>query len=139
MDYGGLGASHDGDPKLQTFVKGWFTLNLNCLAHTNWVLSTIWHIDQAPVLLRRWMPLFDPELERVDSSPIWVPLVGLPYHLWIEEVFRWIRDAMGTYLTFDASFQTTGRMAYAIILVHLDLSKGILEHINIQWRDVTRK
>lgn len=40
-------------PKVQTFVKGWFALQFKSLAHTNWVLSTVWHIDQALVLLKR--------------------------------------------------------------------------------------
>ena len=30
-------------------------------------------------------------------------------------------------------------MAYARILVHLDLSSGLLEYINIQWGDSTRR
>jgi len=40
---------------------------------------------------------------------------------------------MGSYLTYDASFHTTGCIAFARILVHLDLFDGLLEHINIQW------
>lgn len=83
--------------------------------------------------------MFDLELERVDARPIWVHLPGLPFHFWTKDIFKRIGDAIGTYLTFDASFQTTGRMAFARILVHLDLSNGLLEHINIQWRNTTKR
>lgn len=82
--------------------------------------------------------MFDPKCERVDAGPIWVRLLGLPFHFWMEDIFRQIGDAIGTYLTFDASFQTTGCMDFVRILVHLDLSNGLLEHINIQWRNTTR-
>ena len=46
---------------------------------------------------------------------------------------------MGLYLTHDESFISTGRMAYARILVHMDLSEGLPEYINIQWRDAVRR
>lgn len=126
-------------PRVQTFVRGWFSLRFKCVAHTNWVLSTIWHIDQAPVLLRRWTPLFNLELERVEARPIWVRLLGLPCHFWIEQIFRQIGDAMGSYLIHYDSFITTRRMAYARILVHMDLSDGFPKYINIQWRNAARR
>lgn len=126
-------------PRLQSFVRGWFALRFKCLAHTNWVLSTIWHIDQAPVLLRRWTPLFDPELERAGARPIWVRLPSLLVHFWTEQIFKQIGDAMGKFLTYDDSFISTGKMAFARILIYLDLTNGLPEFINIQWRDVVRR
>jgi len=38
----------------------------------------IWHIEQAPVLLQRWTPLFDPKREQMGATPLWVRLLGLP-------------------------------------------------------------
>jgi len=57
-------------PSVQTFVKGWFALRFSRVEHTNWVLSTVWHIEQVSVLLCRWTPLFDPEQERLEASPL---------------------------------------------------------------------
>lgn len=57
----------------------------------------------------------------------------------MEDVFKKIGDSISTYLTYDNSFQSTGCMDFARILVHLDLSDGLLEHINIQWRNVARR
>jgi len=75
----------------------------------------------------------------VDVGPIWVRLLGLPFHFWTEDIFKRIGNALGNYLTYDASFLTSGRMAYARILVHTNLSDSVLEHINIQWRNITRR
>lgn len=83
--------------------------------------------------------MFDPEQEQVDASPLWFCLPGLPLHLWMEDVFRHIGNALGTFLTFDKSHQTTGRMVYTRILVHMDTTDGLLEHINIQWMNSTRR
>lgn len=123
--------------KVQTLEKGWFALQFSSLEHTNWVLSMVWHLDLAPVLLCRWTPLFDPARERADAGPIWVRLLGLPLHFWIEDVFRHIANALDIYLTFDDSYQTSGKLAYARILVHLDLFEGFLEFIDIHWRNHT--
>jgi len=46
---------------------------------------------------------------------------------------------MGSYLTYNAYFQFTGRMDFSRILVHLDLLDGLSEYINIQWRNATRR
>jgi len=75
--------------------------------------------------------MFDPEMEKAGAGPIWVRLPGLPYHFWTEQIFRKIGDAMDSYLTHDDSFISTGRMAYARILVHMDLIDGLPKYINI--------
>lgn len=64
---------------------------------------------------------------------------GLPVHFWTAPIFKQIGDAMGKYLTYDDSFISSGRMAYARILVYLDLTDGLLEFINIQWRAFARR
>lgn len=107
--------------------------------HTNWVLSSFWHFEHAPVLFKRWTPLFDPETEQIGIGPIWTRLPGLPLHFWLEDVFIRIGDAIGTYMDHDKSYQQTGMMAYARILVNLDRRGGLLESITIQWRETTRK
>jgi len=72
---------HLNDPPfIQSFVKGWFALRFDKLEKTNWVLSTIWHIDQTPILLQIWTPLFNLEQEQVDADPLYVYLLGLPLH-----------------------------------------------------------
>lgn len=50
-------------PFIQTFVRGWFALHFSRAEHTNWVLSSFWHFQQAPILLCRRNLLFDPERE----------------------------------------------------------------------------
>jgi len=59
-------------PFVQTFVRGWFALRFARADHTNWVLSSFWHFDHAPVLLKRWTPLFDPETEQIGIGPTWI-------------------------------------------------------------------
>lgn len=126
-------------PFMQTFVRGWFAMRFACVDHTNWVLSSFWNFEHAPVLFKRWTPLFDPETEQIGIGPVWIQLPGLPLHFWSEDVFRRIGDAISTYMDHDKSYLQTGMMAYARILVNLDTRGGLLESITIQWRETTRK
>jgi len=75
-------------PFVQTFVRGWFALIFAREKHTNWLLSSFWHIEQAPVMLRRWSPLFDPNKEQVGAGQIWLRLPSLPLQFWTEDIFR---------------------------------------------------
>lgn len=102
--------------------------------HTSWVLSSFWHFEHAHVLLKRWTPLFNPETEQIRVGPIWIRLPGLPLQYWSEDIFRRIGNSLGTFMEYDKSYQTTGMMAYARILVHLDTRGGLQENITIQWR-----
>lgn len=126
-------------PVVQTFVRGWFALRFARADHTNWVLSSHWHFDQAPVLLKRWTSLFDPETEQIGVGPIWVRLPRLPLQYWSEDIFKRIGNALDTYMGYDKSFHQTGMMAYARILINMDTRGGLYEHITIQWRDSARK
>lgn len=83
-------------PTVQTFVRGWFALRFSRADHTSWVLSSFWHFEKASVLLKRWTPLFDPQLEQIGIGPVWVRLPGLPLQYWSEEIFRRIGNTLGT-------------------------------------------
>lgn len=93
----------------------------------------------APVLLKRWDPLFDPEREQLGAGPIWVQLPGLPMQFWTTQVFKRIGDALGTYLEHDKSYEQTGIMTMARILVHLDTRPGLEEKITLHHRHFSCK
>lgn len=65
-------------PEIKVLARGWFALHFHRPEYTHWVLSQYWHIELAPVMLKRWDPLFDPKREQLGAGPIWVrPLVCL--------------------------------------------------------------
>lgn len=114
-------------PLLVTLSCGWFALRFQHLEFIPWVPSNYWHIELAPVLLKRWTPLFDPEREHLGAGPIWVCLPRLLLHFWSEDVFKRIGNALGTFLDYDKSYIIVGNMAMARILVHLDTREGLEE------------
>lgn len=65
-------------PIIRVLARGWFALHCHREEYTDWILSQYWHIELAPMLLKRWDPLFDPKREQLGAGPIWVRLPGLP-------------------------------------------------------------
>lgn len=92
----------------------------------------------APVLLKRWSPLFDPEREQIGAGPLWVRLSGLPLQYWSEEAFVKIGNALGTYLDHDRSYKETNKRILARILVHLDTREGLQEKMTLRWGNFNR-
>lgn len=100
-------------PIIHVLARGWFALRFHQEEYTDWILSRFWNIEMAPVLLKRWDPLFDPEREQLGAVPIWVRLSGLPLQYWTPTIFKRIGDALGTYLDHDQSFELTRIMIMA--------------------------
>lgn len=120
-------------PEVHVLPRGWFSLHFANEGHSDLVLAKYWHIEMAPVLLKRWSPLFDPEREQIGAGPLWVRLPGLPLQYWSEEVLTRIGNALGTSLDHDRSYVETKKRTLARVLVHLDTRDGLEEKITLQW------
>jgi len=120
-------------PEVIELPRGWFSIHFAREEHTNTVLARFWHIESAPVLLKRWSPLFDPEREQIGAGPIWVRLPGLPIQYWSEEAFIKIGNALGTYLDYDRSYKDTNKKIMARILVDLDTREGLEGKMTLRW------
>jgi len=69
----------------------------------------------------------------LGAGPLWVNLLGLPLHFWLEDIFARIGNALGTFLDYEKSYQTFGNKSVARILVYLDTKEGLEEHITLYW------
>jgi hypothetical protein len=85
-----------------------------------------------PIVLKRWTPNFDAKREKVDVVPVWVRLPGLPMQYWNPVRFSAIGNRLRDFLEADYSFEETGLMTVARILVRLDLRPGLLKEIKIK-------
>lgn len=57
-------------PEVQVLPQGWFALHFAMEEYTNMALARYWHIEMAPVMLKRWSPLFNPEREQIGAGPL---------------------------------------------------------------------
>jgi len=89
----------------------------------------------AGLFLTPWFPDFDPATAVITKTPVWIRLPNLPAHLWSTRVFRAIGDTLGSFIHGDLWRESEGLYSYARICVELDLSKGLLEQINLKIND----
>lgn len=99
---------------------------------TKWVLQRYWMMPGISVLLKRWNPMFDVSKGKVEWKLIWVWLPWLPLHFWNFERFMMIGNYLGKFLEAYMSFEDTGCMPVARILVNLDVRLGYLEEMNLE-------
>lgn len=55
-------------PEVHVLPRCWFSLHFLKENYMDLVLARYWHIEMAPVLLKWWSPLFDPEHEQIGAS-----------------------------------------------------------------------
>jgi len=123
-------------PVVVMLTRGWFAFRFKKEEELRRVLNMNWHLNNAPVLLKLWHPLFDASRERVDVSPVWVRMPALPLHYWDPYHFRKIGDILGTFLEADMSYLETLEQRVARILVNINLREGLAERINLDWGPV---
>ena len=85
------------------------------------------------------MPLFDADTERLDTIPVWVRLLGLPWELWNPESLSDIGNALGTFIEVDLSYQQTKIKKVARILVSLNIRTSLREYLNLTCQTKTKK
>lgn len=116
---------------VSTLAKGWFMVHFEHKEVADWVVNRKLALGNILVLFKKWSPLFDAIHEKTDEFPVWVRVPGLPSFLWVESVFKAIRNRLGTFLEADMTFLQTQNKAMARILVSLNPSGGLAKKINL--------
>ena len=94
-----------------------------------------WFWGKAGLFLTRWFPDFDPSMAVITKLPIWVKLPNLPAPLWHFYVFQGIGNTLGCFLATNPPKGETGIYTYGRICVEIDISKGLLDQINLKFGD----
>ena len=76
---------------------------------------------------------FDPLTKSFKKVPIWVRILNLPMHLWLDFVLESVGHAIGNFLFVDSDTSDILHLTCARILVEFDVSKGLLEHIYLAF------
>lgn len=118
-----------------TLAKGCFMVRFEHKEAIEWVVERNWAFGNILVLFKKWSPLFDAMHEKTNLFSVWVKAPGLPSFLWVESVFKAIGNRLGTFLEADMSFMETQNREMARILVNLNPSGGLVEKINLQYKD----
>ncbi len=72
-----------------------------------------------------------PSIESFNKIALWVRLPNLPLHLWLDLVLEAVGEALGDFSLVDYASSNVFQIAYARILVEINVSKGLLEMIRL--------
>jgi len=85
-------------------------------------------------MLKCWCLAFNPDTDFFHLRHLWVLLPGIPLHFWNEEAFRVIGNSLGKCISLDSSSRTGSSRRMGMILVEIDISTGLPETLEIEWR-----
>ncbi|XVF65878.1 hypothetical protein PTKIN_Ptkin09bG0286400 [Pterospermum kingtungense] len=95
-----------------------------------------WHVQNRPLLIRKWEPgmkTLDLNLQKV---PIWVHLWNVPLELFSQQGLSYISSVLGVPLYMDKFTANQERLAFAKVCVLIDASKEIPAEIGVKLRGV---
>ena len=127
------------EPEITQLAKGWFDFHFECKKDVDYVLGKIWNYGTTPFQLKRWTPLFHADTQRIDTIPVWVRLLGLPWEFWNPASLDDIGWALGTFIEAGLSYQQTRIRKVARILVSLNIRTSCQDHISLICETKTRK
>ncbi|XP_019257718.1 PREDICTED: uncharacterized protein LOC109235930 [Nicotiana attenuata] len=84
------------------------------------------------MILKQWETDFDISKETNRIVPTWVILPGLPIQYWATENLGRIASYLGKPVCTDKLTAQGDRISYARVLVHIDISQHLPEHILIE-------
>ncbi|XVE48983.1 hypothetical protein DITRI_Ditri01bG0045400 [Diplodiscus trichospermus] len=96
-----------------------------------------WHVQNKPLIVRKWEPgltTLDLDFSRI---PLWVHLSNVPLELFTKEGLSYIASAIGNPLYMDRIIAAQQRLAYAKICVELDVNLEVPDSIEVQMKDGT--
>lgn len=121
-------------PEVLYLKRGWLGFQCRTPEDSSLLLSSSWVFGGSSLMLKRWRLAFNPDTEYFPHRHLWVLLPGLPLHLWNKEAIRAIGDSLGKFISFDSASLMGSSRKMTKILVEIDITAGLLENLEIDWR-----
>ena len=118
-------------PEIIELNRNWFSFNFLQPDHAKWVMGKKWSVNNSPLFLKPWNPLFDASREKLDKIPVWVCLPAPSLQFWTLDYFKAIGNFLGEFLEAYLSFEETKQRKVARILINLNVREGLSEEIDL--------
>ncbi|XP_074305736.1 uncharacterized protein LOC141640956 [Silene latifolia] len=119
-------------PLVQYFKKGWFSFKFDSEEAMNAVLrGGPWKIGSNSLVLKQCSPHFSCIMECVTIVPVWILFPDLDPYMWTDSILSKMASKIGKTLFADLHTTCKARLSFARILVEVDISKDLPDHIDI--------
>ncbi|KAK8605380.1 hypothetical protein V6N13_102162 [Hibiscus sabdariffa] len=113
-----------------------YVFSFSSVADRDWVLENgPWHIQNKPLVLRKW----EPNMRKLDfelsKMPIWFQLYNVPLELFNQKCLSYISSALGTPLYMDSVTSNRERVEFAKVCIEVDVAFCIPNKIDVLVKD----
>ncbi|KAK8705494.1 hypothetical protein V6N13_049096 [Hibiscus sabdariffa] len=127
-----------GDIDINPAGDNLFLIHFPSLENRDWVLANgPWHIQNMPIILRKWQPNLKSLEFNMEKLPIWVHLSRVPLELFTGIGLSYIASALGTPLYMDGITANRLRLSYAKVCVEISVDFKVPKSIPVMLCDGT--
>lgn len=113
--------NHIQTPKVTMLQEGVFLFDFPSKEKQMEVLEKRWFYNERPLILRPWTPNLNLNDLSIKKVPVWIQLTKLPLDLWGPEIIEKLASYIGTPIATDKLTANRDRLAYARILVDVEI------------------
>lgn len=126
----------DGNVEICPVNASMFVVQLpNPLARDRVLESESWHIQNKPLLIRKWTPRIKPIDINLKKVPLWIHLKDVPLELFNREGLSYIASVIGKPLYMDSVTASCKSLAYAKVCVEIETEQEIPTSVKLLMRD----
>ena len=123
----------EGDVDLRPVGHNLFVVQLPNLEMRDKVLeSGPWHIQNKPIIVRKWEPGMKYLEFNMTKLPIWIQMNNVPLELFTQKGISHIASVLGKPLYMDSFTAKQQRLAYAKVCVEVEATMEISSHIEVE-------
>lgn len=120
-------------PKISVPPKGWYGFVFRREEHATHILQMTWLKGHEILILKRMHLAFEPKIKGIIFMHLWVLLLGLPMAWWNLEAYAAICNHLGIFLHVGDKVLNGIVTQVERILLEIDMSRGLLEKLEIEW------
>ncbi|KAK8699256.1 hypothetical protein V6N13_115347 [Hibiscus sabdariffa] len=125
-----------GELEVNSAGENLFLIQFPSLEDRDWVLANgPWHIQNKPIILRKWQSNMQSLEFAMDSLPVWVHLRSVSLELFTSVGLSYIASALGVPLYMDSITANRQRLAYAKICVEMSAGFCVPKVIPVYLKD----
>ena len=94
-----------------------------------------WHIQNKPLIVRKWEPEMGSLEFNLTKLPIWIQLSNIPLELFSQNGLNYIATALGNLLYMARIMATQQRLAYVRVCVEMKETMEVPKNIEVELKN----
>lgn len=128
-----------GHVKISTLDNGLYVFSFKDEECCFKILAQSWHINNNPLILRRWEPDLEMENFHAEAMPVWIKASNIPMSLWSSRGLGAIAGKVGKPLVIDSVTSEGDRLGFAKMHLVVNMNKELRRMVPMRVRGKVHK